>query len=253
MQNEILESAISLVKECGERLRSERFSHIRKKAGCYDLVSDLDEEIENYLIAQLSHRYPSHHFIGEEQHVGSGLDLWIIDPIDGTTNFINAHEDFAISVAYYHDQKPVFGVVYDVMRDELFVGIHKQGSYCNGQKLQIKQDKEVSDCVLDMSLHTMHSIDKAYGKSMLELQGKIRGHRSLGCASLCICHIANRTLDVYLSMHLKCWDYAAAAIILKEAGGYFDIAEDFFTMTSTGAVFTNHSSIQQYFLENFMK
>ncbi|MGX8833776.1 inositol monophosphatase family protein [Amedibacillus sp. YH-ame6] len=243
MQNEILESTILFVKECGEFLRKEYTNQIREKEGCFDLVSDLDEEIERRITTYLSTKYPTHHFLGEEQHREMGEDLWIIDPIDGTTNFISAHQDFAISIAYYHDYLPVFGIVYDVMKDEMFVGVRGEGAYLNGEKLEVIKDKRLSECVVDVSLHTMASVYECYGKHMIALQGNIRGHRSLGCASLSICHIASRALDAYISMHVKCWDYAAAMIVLKEAGGFCEIQGDFFTSSSTGAVFANTDGV----------
>lgn len=242
MQNERLEVALHLISECGEMLKSTRHCKLEYKDGLHDLVSDMDREIERYLIDQLSMRFPTDYFLCEESLKESGRHTWIIDPIDGTTNFVNAHEDFAISIAYYKHMEPVFGIVYDVMKGELYLGIAKEGAWVNQRPLAPLKDKTLGESVVDISMRSILSLQEHQKTQPLQLQGKIRGHRSLGCASLCICHIAKGTLDAYISTNVKCWDYGAAWIILREVQGVSWIQGDYFTSDGTTAIFSNSQS-----------
>lgn len=249
MIDTILETTKQLVLKCGTTLRTSTIDELAYKGEISDIVTNLDREIEAYLIEQLHQRYPSHHFLGEESLKQDGEYVWIIDPIDGTTNFVSSHRDFAISVALYHFQKPVFGIVYDVMRDEMFVGVHQKGAYCNEEKMVAVYPKTREESILDISLHTMSTLTKKHQVDCMELHALFRGHRSSGCASLNICHIAQGALDSYVSAHVKVWDYAAACIILQEVSGHFQIEKDFFTVHSTFAIFTNNVE-QLSFLEH---
>ena len=166
-----------------------------------------------------------------------------MDPIDGTTNFVSRHRDFAISLAYYHRQQPVFGIVYDVMRDELFLGVHGKGAWKNGERMAQLRKKEARECILDAGLHVLGYIKRTYGSDPLTMQDEFRAHRYLGCASLSIVQIAQGLSDLYLSAHVKCWDYAAAAIILEEVQGAYSIQNTFFTTTGTFAMFANRRSL----------
>ena len=243
MHQEALSYAIKLIRDCGEMLRENVHHHVDMKEGCYDLVSDMDRYVETYLVTKLTERYPNHTLLCEEGVKQLSEDTWIIDPIDGTTNFIHKHQDFAISIAYYHQYQPVFGLVYDVMNNQLYTGIHGKGAFLNDKPLACVQEPLLSEAIVDVSMHTMHTIWKRTGKQLFELQGKIRGHHSLGCASLCIAHICDHTLDAYISTNVKCWDYAAASILLQEAGGYQIYHGTFFSTQAISAVFSNSQMV----------
>lgn len=249
MQEDMIEFAKQVVAACGQRLRTTPFSTLDFKSDPSDLVTDLDRSTEAYIIKQLSEKYPDHTFLGEESHKDISDHMWIIDPIDGTTNFVNFHRDFAISLAYYHKKQPVFGIVYDVMRDEMFVGIHGKGASRNGVKLERLRKKEWGECVLDAGMHVIRHIQETYHHDLTELVKKIRAHRSLGCASLSIVQVALGYSDLYISAHVKCWDYAAAIIILEEVNGAYTIQHNFFTTQSTLAIFANRRS----FIEQLQK
>ena len=135
MQQDVIEFAIELVRDCGAQLR--RVSEVTPeyKTDFQDLVTEYDRSIEEQIRYALKVKFPTHSFLGEESVRERGDHLWILDPIDGTTNFVSRHRDFAISLAYYHRQQPVFGIVYDVMRDELFLGVHGKGAWKNGERM----------------------------------------------------------------------------------------------------------------------
>lgn len=253
MREEYIVYAKQLVKTCGRIIKDANPAQLFYKEGIADIVTNLDREVESYLKEELMKKYPAHSFLCEESDKELSDCTWIIDPIDGTTNFVNMHRDFAISLAYYHKKKPVFGIVYDVMRDEMFVGIHKEGAYLNDKQLSNIIGKPLSECILDTSMHTLRFMKEHYACDLLDIQKEIRGHRASGCASLNICHIAQGILDMYISSNVKCWDYAAACIILEEVNGAYSIAKDFFTTTGTFTIFANDRSLIAYVQENYLK
>jgi len=196
---------------------------ICKNGDATNLVTEFDIKIEKFLADEIRYKFPSHGFITEEKvvtNIGTEDYTWIIDPIDGTTNFISFGSDFAISIALYKESKPVMGVVYDVMAGKMYVGVKDGGAWLNGKNIKcISGANCLHDAVIDCSLRSMVYMSREKNINFFALAGKIRAHRSSGCASLAICKIAQGLLDVYLSAYLYIWDYAAARIILEEMNG----------------------------------
>ncbi|MBS4032114.1 MAG: inositol monophosphatase [Clostridiales bacterium] len=188
-----------------------------------DLLTMCDVEIENYLISNLKSKFPFHAFISEEKENVPNISgyVWIIDPIDGTTNFITFKKDFSISIALYNDAKPLFGIVYDVMNNDLYVGITGQGAYLNDQKLDRLSPVHLQDCILDSSLNSIQFFYNHKNHKVFNIAQVIRGHRCLGAASLTICKIATGKIHMYVSAKIKAWDFAAAGILLSEVGGHY--------------------------------
>jgi fructose-1,6-bisphosphatase/inositol monophosphatase family enzyme/predicted metal-dependent phosphoesterase TrpH len=220
-----------IVRRAGALLRSALAEsiEIEEKGGDRrDLVTRYDSLVQEYLISGISARLPNHSFVAEE--TGAPPDepapespdrlTWIIDPIDGTTNFACTGKDFAISVALYEGERPLLGLVYDVMADEMYSGAPGLGAYMDGSRLgRAGHAASLGDAVVDMSMDSCRLLKEDWDAEPEALALAGRGHRALGCASLNICRIARGSLDVYLSCKLAAWDYAAADIILAEAGG----------------------------------
>ena len=194
-----------------------------KNGDTSNLLTEFDIKIEKFLADEIRYKFPSHGFITEEKvvtNIGTEDYTWIIDPIDGTTNFISSGNDFAVSIALYKESNPVMGVVYDVMSGKMYVGVKDGGAWLNGENIKpISGAKCLQDAVVDCSLRSMVYLSKEKNINFFYLSGKIRAHRSSGCASLAICKIAQGSLDIYLSAYLYIWDYAAARIILEEMHG----------------------------------
>ena len=196
----------------------------RKGGAVRDLVTEHDVAVERFLVDEIRTRHPDHGFLTEEHdHPQSGeAHRWVIDPIDGTTNFVNARADFAISVAHYRGAVPVFGVVYDVMADELYLGIAGEGAWLNGVGLPgYRHDAPTTlgDSVVGCSLNGAHRLSGYASARTDRLATATRAQRAHGSAALAICRIARGTLDAYIAPGLAFWDYAAARIIALEAGG----------------------------------
>jgi len=248
MNKEIIDFTKTLVLTAGDMLREALAGKVDctyKKGDQRDLLTEYDVKIQEFLISHLRKEYPEHKFISEEKSNNEDLSglVWIIDPIDGTTNFVCLKKDFAISVALYQDGKPLFGTVYDVMKDDLYLGITGQGAYLNDQKLSRISECQLKDCILDASLNSVQIFYNRYNRPVFNMAQDIRGHRSLGAASLAICKIALGEIQIYLSAKLKVWDFAAAGIVLNEVGGYYDtVCKDSLSLTDTPLAFLACSS-----------
>ena len=219
---ERIDFTIALVKEAGANIKHlmEDSVEVETKSADNDFVTNVDKATEVILVQGLKKKYPGDDFLTEEKTVATaGLDdLWIIDPIDGTTNFIYQQENFAISLAYYYKEKAVFGIVYDVMRDELFLGITGEGAYLNGVRMpMLNQSEKLKDAIVYGDLYSL----SMFNRSTEELRQEFVAHRYLGAASIEICGVAANRMQAYISKNLKVWDVAAGAIVLNEVGGQF--------------------------------
>lgn len=213
---------IDLVKDAGALIKAMIHENIEitTKANASDFVTNVDKAIEVFLVEGINKKYPNQDYLTEEKMTKRTLsdDLWIIDPIDGTTNFIFQRKNFAISIAYYKQLEPVFGIVYDVMADKLFLGIKGQGAFLNGVKLE-KQDplRPLKDSILYADLYSL----TLFPKGIEHLRQSVVSHRYLGAASLEICAVCENQCQAYISKNLKVWDVAAGVIILEETRGSY--------------------------------
>lgn len=189
-----------------------------------DFVTSVDKGVETFLADAINAQYDNQTFLTEEAMVKNkeSDQVWIIDPIDGTTNFIFYQRDFAISIAYYENGKPSFGIVYDVMADDMYLGIAGQGAYLNDDKLQTL-DKDID--IPNILFSSGYSVFQDFDFTPKELNKNIIAHRNLGSAAIEICKVAAGNLHVYQARTLNLYDIAAAVIILAEANGKWRFGE----------------------------
>lgn len=216
--------AKSIILQAGDRIRqsfSEKWT-IETKADANDLVTNIDREIELFFIEKIRAFNSSHKIIGEE---GMGekiqsLDgvVWIIDPIDGTMNFVRQHRNFAISVGIYVDGIGKLGYIYDVMRDHLYHAIEGQGAYMNDQPLKALEEISLDKAIIGLNAVWATPNKRIKHEPMIELVHKVRGTRSYGSAALEIVSVASGRMDAYLSMRLSPWDIAGGVMIANEVG-----------------------------------
>lgn len=221
---EIINGICSLVKECGKiMLNADREKMaIDIKSGVADLVTEYDKGIQEQLQLGLKKLLPEAKFIGEE---GSSDELsdegyaFIVDPIDGTTNFIKDYHMSAISVALLEGKEVVAGVVYNPYLDEAFSAIKGQGAFCNGKKIS------VSSQPLDKALVLFGSspYDKSLFPKTIEMLSeyfyKALDIRRGGSAALDLCYVAAGRAELYFELQTSPWDFAAGKLIVEEAGG----------------------------------
>jgi myo-inositol-1(or 4)-monophosphatase len=187
------------------------------------LVSYVDKKAEEMLVEGCMKILPEAGFITEEETIEKSADkewLWIIDPLDGTTNFLHSLPFFSISVALQHRGKTVKGIVCEVNRRELFYAIKNEGAYLNGRKISCSVNKNLADTLLATGFpYYDFGRREAYLKLLGELMPKCRGIRRLGSAALDLAYTACGRFDAFFEYSLAPWDVAAGAFIVEEAGG----------------------------------
>lgn len=214
------------VRQVGWMLLSEpalQAEDIRQKSSHQDLVTRGDVWVQDRLCEGLGPILPEAGIYAEEK-TNDALDglNWIIDPIDGTANFVSRAKDYALCVALYEGQTPLFGLVYDPVQDRLYHALAGQGAFVNGRPLRTCPQEHLEASVLDSGLASINALSRAIDRPCHLISRRMRAHRALGSAALAMCQIAEGRLQAYFSSKLMPWDYAAAGIILEAAGGFYD-------------------------------
>jgi myo-inositol-1(or 4)-monophosphatase len=190
-----------------------------------DLVTDYDVKIELYLKERLAAAFPEHTLVGEETSEGIiHPDKAIyIDPIDGTTNFVHGIPFCAISIGVWDGGKPVAGVVYNPVLDELFFAEKGKGAYCNDEALQVSGEETLERSLMATGFpYTKIEQGEDFRWAMNSIEAILpytRDIRRLGSAALDLCYVARGTFEGYFEINLKPWDVAAGILMVKEAGG----------------------------------
>ncbi|MBE3594302.1 MAG: inositol monophosphatase [Candidatus Carbobacillus altaicus] len=229
-QNNFLEFARTLASGAGELIRERLYAHkdlkIKTKSSPTDLVTEIDREVEEWIAERIKETYPEHGMLGEEgteregSSAGGSIYRWIVDPIDGTTNFIHQRINFCISIALYHGDEGVVGVVYDPIRNEMFWASRGEGAFLNGEKLDIREKKELMESLVGTNLIWLRRTRKlGLLDHVYTIARRSRGIRALGAAALEMAYVAAGRIDAFLSLKLSPWDFAAAKLLVEEAGG----------------------------------
>ena len=215
------------VAQMGEYLRevtSQPFD-FSTKTGHQDIVTAHDKKVEQFFREKIHKYFPLDDVVGEEfsGKIASGSGIrWYIDPIDGTTNFVNLRRNFAVSVGCYRDNQPLFGLVLDVIHNDLFSAFAGEGAYKNQQKLD---GGRASEQLCEMILSTPNVQDtfwRGYPQqnAMLRLAEEVRAVRCMGSVALELCQVAEGVVDIFVAMRSAPWDHNAARLIIQEAGCY---------------------------------
>lgn len=210
--------AQSLVLQAGEFLKTHLHDEleIEEKENATDLVTQLDKLIQQFLTDQIKKEYPSDLIFGEEGGDVSSIsngNVWVIDPIDGTSNFIAQKNDFAIMLAYFENGIGQFGLIYDVMQDKLFHGGGKFPVFCNKERLASPSLSSISQTLLGLNAQ-LYAANK---HGLADLANISLGTRSVGSAGIGFSHVLEGRLFAYAS-YLYPWDYAAASILGQDLG-----------------------------------
>jgi myo-inositol-1(or 4)-monophosphatase len=221
--------AVEAGREAGAYLR-ERFGqpHDVRFKGTVDLVTEADKGAETLIAARLRAAFPDHRLLGEEGARGADAGRgggeaspygWLVDPLDGTTNYAHGLPHFAVSIALEHAGSPLVGVVYDPIRDELFAAARGKGATRNGDPIRVS----TTDGLVRALLATGFSYDLAerdlQAAAWRLFLPRVQAIRQTGSAALNLCYVAAGRLDGYWERPLSPWDMAAGALIVAEAGG----------------------------------
>jgi len=192
------------------------------KSTAIDLVTEIDKKSELMIIEFIKQNYPSHSILAEESGLANNETeyLWIVDPLDGTTNFSQGLPIFAVSIALQYKNETVMGVVYAPVIDQLFTAIKGQGAFLNGKRLQVSSKTELTNSVLatgfpyDIRENPINNL--AYFNRLLL---STRAIRRMGAAAYDLACVAAGFFDGFWEMKLSLWDVAAAVLMVEEAGG----------------------------------
>lgn len=219
----MLNALFDIVRRAGEMIVNARSFDVEIKEGHANFVTTVDSAVEETLKAELARLRPDASFIGEEQdNAPLGPEpTWVIDPIDGTTNFIHDFRFSAISVALLENRRPVLGVVYQPYARELFHAVRGQGAYLNGQPIRVT-DTPFAQALVGFGTSPYHPVlaEKSM-QAALQFLLHASDVRRCGSAALDLAYVAAGRQDVYFELTLKPWDYAAGALLVEEAGGVF--------------------------------
>jgi myo-inositol-1(or 4)-monophosphatase len=199
-----------------------------------DIKIDLDFKCEDIIIKTLRAYFPEHGIISEEggTYTGESEYCWIIDPLDGTFNYFNGIPYFCTSVGCYfnpdgnhiedlNNLKPVIGVIHAPLLDELYVGVHGKGALLNNQALCIKSIESLEKAILSLSLSRKKEEEQDLCTLLDNFLHKVRKIRTFGSTALGLCYVAAGRLGAHIQHNARIWDFAAARVILEEAGSIF--------------------------------
>ncbi|RFB18134.1 inositol monophosphatase family protein [Bacillus sp. HNG] len=255
--NEVSQIAKEWTYEAGEILRkaTQESVNVEYKTSAADLVTNKDKEIEQFFIDHIKTSFPSHFFLGEEG-LATNQDfnpeneiVWIVDPIDGTTNFVHQKRNFAISIGIYEKGMPRIGIVYDPIADEMFHAVAGQGAYLNEQPLSKLEDKGLEEANISICQYWLVPNDRVDHTIFTEMIQKARGTRYLGSAALEIVYVACGRLETYFDFRLSPWDIAGGMVILQEVGGVMKTLDNqsFSVFSPQITIFSNNNVLDEIF------
>ena len=216
--------AKALIKEAGRKIRHSFASElsIESKADANDLVTNMDKEIEQFFIQHIRQDYPNHRILGEEGFGDTLTSLegyvWMLDPIDGTMNFIHQQRNFAISLGIFKDGVGELGYIYDVIHDEVYSAQKGHGAYLNDEQIPVLETTTISEAVIGMNASWVIPNSHIENEGLIRLVQDVRGIRSYGSAALELAYVATGRIDAYMSMRLSPWDVAGGVVIAQEVG-----------------------------------
>ena len=221
----MLRKAIEASRLAGETIRhyanQVRKLDIKNKAH-NDFVTKVDREAETQVVRLLQRAYPDHAFWGEESgRIGGESEYeWIIDPLDGTTNFLYGLPQYSVSIALKHKGRLMVGVVYDPLRDETFAAARGDGATLNGRRIRVSDRTSLQNALLGTGVpfRADQNLD-LYLKSLKALVPDTAGVRRMGSAALDLAYVASGRFDGFWELGLKEWDMAAGILLIQEAGG----------------------------------
>ena len=245
-------AARPLVRDFGE-VEQLQVSH----KGPSDFVSTADLKVERSLFEQLSHSHPEIGFLMEEQGARGKPDApkrWIIDPLDGTLNFLHGLPHFAISIALEEQGELTAAIVYDPIRDELFWAARGEGAFVNHRRIRVSSRVKMAEALLATGIPWASRKDHAaFSDELLAIMPKVAGIRRWGVASLDLAYVAAGRYDGFWETQLKPWDIAAGILIVREAGGLVSELDGGQGMVKSGSILASNEKLYDRLFEILSK
>ena len=220
--------------------------------GPANFVSIADTKAEDIIFKELSKARPGYGFVMEESGVIEGADnshRWLIDPLDGTTNFLHSNPMFAVSIGLEREGQLVAGVIYNPASDQLFTAEKGKGAFMNDRRLRVAARKTLADALVTTGIpHRGRDGHPRFLKEMEVMMREVAGIRRTGSAALDLAFVAAGRFDAYWERNLKPWDLAAGIVIVREAGGFVSGLDGSDKMLETGDVIASNLNLHKILL-----
>ncbi|MDH3326401.1 MAG: inositol-1-monophosphatase [Gammaproteobacteria bacterium] len=239
-------SAGNVIKRSSDRIDTLNITEKSKN----DFVSEVDQQAEREIIRTISKAYPDHSILAEESGAHQGNDYqWVIDPLDGTTNFLRGFPQYSVSIAMKYRGKLEHAVVYDPMREEIFSATRGQGAQLNDRRIRVSSRKDLDGALLGTGIPFRDDQDlDSYLPTLKVLIQGTAGVRRAGSAALDLAYVAAGRLDGFWEYGLREWDMAAGCLLIQEAGGILSDTDGSSNYLSSGNVVTGNDKIHQEML-----
>ena len=218
----LLDTAIKAARAAGHEIvkRLPQQRDVRSK-GFRDIVTDADLAAQDALVSIIRSHFPQHGILSEEGLTPGGNNgiVWVLDPVDGTTNYAHRYPCFSVSIGVMQDDEPVAGVVYDPMREHLFCAERGAGATLNNERLHASATDQLIHALVALDFAREPALRAEQMAAMVNCSRHIHTFRSTGSAALSLCYVAAGWLDAYFHFMLSPWDCAAGGLIVAEAGG----------------------------------
>ena len=220
-----LNVCVDAAKAGGEVLRKWAGKFNAQEKGPRDLVTEADLESQQVIREILISNFPHHQFLGEEDTEADVAELlrseycWVVDPLDGTANYVHQLQTYAVSIALVNNGKPVVGVIYDPVMDHCYAAERGSGATCNGDRIAVSDCNQMDQAMIAASFSAHVSAESSEIVRFLEVLMRCQALRRLGSAALNLCYLAAGQLDGYWATSVNAWDVAAGLLIVEEAGG----------------------------------
>ena len=246
-----------LLRSAGELFQDRTLAGQTKEKGVADYVTAVDYEVQQYIRTRLEEQYPGIQFLSEEKSNDdvdrSGL-VWVLDPVDGTTNLIHDYQASVISLALMDKGESVLGMIYDPYMNELFLAEKGKGSFCNGRRIHVSRAASMKECLIAIGTSPYY---KELAEKNFDLFKRLfmdcQDVRRSGSAARDLAYVACGRLDGYLEQRLKIWDFAAGMLLVREAGGCVrDYQGADLGATMTGDVVAANAAVSTVIRENYL-
>ena len=252
-----VEGIQSVVREAAKLFADRTAAKTIKEKGAYDYVTAVDESVQCFIQEKLGVLFPQIQFMGEEKD-NSAVDMrglvWVLDPVDGTTNLVHDYRNSAISLALLNNKEVILGIVYNPFVDEMYYAQKGNGSFLNGKKIHVSNAKTMGESLISIGTSPYFKEEAEENFKMFsQIFKDCQDIRRCGSASLDLAHIACGRIDGYMENHLKLWDYAAGVLIVREAGGeVFNFQGEKLSMELDGNVVAGNAIISKTLVEKYL-
>ena len=255
----MMQLAVDAAREAGQFLKRSvgKVFQVERKGGQEtNLVTEIDKKSEELIITRIKNRYPHHDFLGEESgsHKATSEYKWIIDPLDGTTNFTHGLPIFSVSIGLEHQGQIILGVVYDPNSEELFTAEKGTGAFLNGKRMHVSGKSKLIESLIvtgfpyNVRENPFNAVQH-FTNFLLEAQAV----RRLGSAALDLCYVAAGRFEGFWEVTLNPWDMAAGVLFVEEAGGKFTDFKGFPSTVYNKNVLATNGFVHEQMLEVLRK